>query len=151
MNKTRFRLLVFFMSLSLVGIILVQLYWVNSSIKNNEEQFKFHIQQVLGKVAVRLQENDAYKFLKLYTIHKDSTGKAPSREDMLPYYYNYRNNRKGENIIYSDNMSQRDYNLFFDKERVGNYMGEVNVGEAISLDDNNKSDAKNKSRFKDFF
>ncbi|KAF2517501.1 HAMP domain-containing histidine kinase [Flavobacterium salilacus subsp. salilacus] len=146
MNKTRFRLLVFFMSLSLVGIILVQLYWVNSSIKNNEEQFKFHIQQVLGKVAVRLQENDAHKFFRLYTTYKDSTGKAPSRKDMLPYYYNYRNNRKGENIIYSDNMSQRDYNLFFDKERVGNYFDDVTVSKAISLKDNPNNESEKASR-----
>ncbi len=134
------------MSLSLVGIILVQLYWVNSSIKNNEEQFKFHIQQVLGKVSVRLQENDANKFFRLYNIYKDSTGKAPSREDMLPYYYNYRSNRKGENIIYSDNMSQRDYNLFFDRERGGGYIGNADVNTPIPLGNTANKESKESSR-----
>jgi two-component system phosphate regulon sensor histidine kinase PhoR len=42
MNKLFFRLLVLLMSLSLIGIILVQVYWFNTSFKNNDEQFKFH-------------------------------------------------------------------------------------------------------------
>ena len=88
MNKTRFRLLVFFMSLSLIGIILVQLYWVNSSIKNSEDQFKRHIQQVLGKVAVKLHQKDEYKFLELYKAYEDSIGHSPSREEMQAAYCN---------------------------------------------------------------
>ena len=39
MNKARFRLLVFLMSLSLIGIILVQLYWITTSLNKNEEEF----------------------------------------------------------------------------------------------------------------
>ncbi|QYJ68046.1 sensor histidine kinase [Flavobacterium litorale] len=149
MNKTRFRLLVFFMSLSLMGIILVQLYWVNSSIKNNEEQFKFHIQQVLGKVANKLQENDGLKFLRLYNISKDSLGEAPSREDMLPYYYNSRRkNIKGQNIIYSDNMSQRDYNLFFDRDRVGGYL-DSDMDNPIPLGNNSNDTDTESSRTRD--
>ena len=51
MNKTIFRLLVFLMSLSLIGIILVQLYLINASFQNNEEQFKHHVKQVIGSVS----------------------------------------------------------------------------------------------------
>jgi two-component system phosphate regulon sensor histidine kinase PhoR len=86
MNKARFRLLVFFMSLSLIGIILVQLYWVNSSLKNNDQQFKYHIQQILGNVSAKVQEHEASDFYKLYSKFKDSTGRAPSKNDLLPYY-----------------------------------------------------------------
>jgi len=39
------------MSLSLIGIILVQLYLINTSLKDNDEQFKYHVKQVLGNVA----------------------------------------------------------------------------------------------------
>jgi two-component system phosphate regulon sensor histidine kinase PhoR len=41
------------MSLSLIGIILVQVYWFNTSFKNNDEQFKFHVTQVMGNVAAK--------------------------------------------------------------------------------------------------
>ena len=51
MNKLFFRLLVLLMSLSLIGIILVQVYWFNTSFNNNDEQFKFHVKQVISDVA----------------------------------------------------------------------------------------------------
>lgn len=124
MNKTRFRLLVFFMSLSLIGIILVQLYWVNSSLKNNDEQFRFHIQQVLGKVASKLQANDRYEFFALYTHFRDSAGRKPQREEMLTYYNRSKSKNTGRKVIYSDNMSQRDYNLFFDNQDAEKYLSD---------------------------
>ena len=51
MNKLFFRILVFLMSLSLIGIILVQVYWFSTSFQNNDEQFKFHVKQVIGSVS----------------------------------------------------------------------------------------------------
>lgn len=86
MNKTRFRLLVFFMSLSLVGIILVQLYWVNSSLKNNDDQFRYHMMRLLGKVSGKFQEQEAREFYDIYYSYRDSVGKEPLREDLLQYY-----------------------------------------------------------------
>jgi len=96
MNKTRFRLLVFFMSLSLIGIILVQLYWVNSSLKNSEEQFKFHIQQVLTKVSDKLDEQEADEFKKVYKNLKDSIGREPSRADLISLYGSNTKNKSGQ-------------------------------------------------------
>ena len=119
MNKTRFRLLVFFMSLSLIGIILVQLYWVNSSLKNSEDQFKFHVQQVLVRVAYRLEQQEGEAFYKIYEEFIDSTGRTPLRKDLLPLYEKYKGERK-ETVIYSD-LVTRDYDdddVFFEKEKV---------------------------------
>ncbi|OYQ37314.1 two-component sensor histidine kinase [Flavobacterium cyanobacteriorum] len=114
MNKTRFRLLVFFMSLSLIGIILVQLYWVNSSLKNNDEQFRYHMQRILGKVSVRLQEQEAREFYELYNKYRDSTGQEPYQEDLLRYY---RSRVQGaEDVIYGSSPEQEDYSsMFFEK------------------------------------
>ena len=78
MNKTRFRLLVFFMSLSLIGIILVQLYWVNSSLKDSDQQFKYRVQQVLGKVAGKLQQYERDRLWQIYNEFRKKEGRAPS-------------------------------------------------------------------------
>ena len=122
MNKTRFRLLVFFMSLSLIGIILVQLYWVNSSLKDSDEQFKFTVKQILGNVSYNLKRQQGYAFLKIYDRYTDSVGHPPSRQDLLPYYENNIIKERYENIIYSDNVTGEDYqDLFFDKEDVENF------------------------------
>ncbi len=119
MNKTFFRLLVILMSLSLIGIILVQVYWFNTSFNNNEEQFKYHIKQVLGNVADKLQKQEAYSYLSRYNKLKDSTGQLPSKSDFLEFGYYQRDSRTNQVITYSNSISSEDYNIsasFFDKK-----------------------------------
>nr|WP_294936866.1 HAMP domain-containing sensor histidine kinase [uncultured Flavobacterium sp.] len=118
MNKTRFRLLVVLMSLSLLGIILVQLYWIDTSYKNNEEQFKYHVQQVVGNVANKLQQQEAFEFYRKYNKLKDSIGKAPRQSDLKEYFFVERDPKTNEQVIYSNTIVSEDYNLtssFFDK------------------------------------
>lgn len=118
MNKFVFRLLVVLMSLSLLGIILVQVYWFNKSLENNEEQFKFHVKQVLGNVARKLQKQEEYAFYNKYNKAKDSTKKQPKTEDLLEYGYYQRNAKTNQTIIYSNSIISEDYDIFstfFDK------------------------------------
>jgi two-component system, OmpR family, phosphate regulon sensor histidine kinase PhoR len=118
MNKTRFRLLVVLMSLSLLGIILVQLYWIDTSYNNNEEQFKYHVQQVVGNVANKLQQQEAFEFYRKYNKLKDSIGIAPKQSDLKEYFFVERDPKTNEQIIYSNTIISEDYNLnrsFFDK------------------------------------
>lgn len=119
MNKLFFRLLVVLMSLSLIGIILVQVYWFNTSFKNNEEQFRFHVKQVIGNVADKLEKEEAFSFVDKYKKLKDSIGKEPQKSDFLEFGYYQRNSLTNETIIYSNNIISEDYNIsssFFDKK-----------------------------------
>lgn len=120
MNKLFFRLLILLMSLSLIGIILVQVYWFNTSFQNNDEQFRFHVQQVISNVAVKLQKQEAYNFYDKYNHYKDSTGKVPQKNDLLEFYYVQKNSRTNETIIYSNSIISEDYDIssaFFDKKK----------------------------------
>jgi len=119
MNKLFFRLLVLLMSLSLIGIILVQVYWFNTSFKNNDEQFKFHVKQVIGNVADKIQKQETYSFYDKINHYKDSTGKVPEKDDILEFYYVQKNPRTNKTIIYSNSIISEDYNIsptFFDKK-----------------------------------
>ncbi|MGQ2984704.1 ATP-binding protein [Flavobacterium sp.] len=153
MNKTRFRLLVFFMSLSLIGIILVQLYWVNSSLKNNDEQFRYHIQGILDKVTNKLEEQEADEFYKTYVKAKDSLGGNPNRNDLVPFYVQEDGSRR-KPIIYSDNVTREDYSdVFFDKYRVDNFVrrksgSKASAGQEGSTD--KKAGADDRERWFDF-
>jgi len=118
MKKLRFKLLVFFMSLSLVGIILVQLYWITTSFSKNEEEFKFHVQQVLGNVSNSLKEKELISFYKHYNKIIDSTGSVPKEEDLKEIYFYERNKKTNETIIYSSTLVAENYGItssFFDK------------------------------------
>ena len=119
MNKLFFRILVILMSLSLIGIILVQVYWFNKSFENNEEQFKFHVKQVLGNVADKLQKKEQYTYFEKYNNVIDSTGKAPDKSDFLEFGYYQRDSRTNETIVYSNSIISEDYGItssFFDKK-----------------------------------
>jgi two-component system phosphate regulon sensor histidine kinase PhoR len=119
MNKLFFRLLVLLMSLSLIGIILVQVYWFNTSFNNNDEQFKFHVKQVLGNVAAKLHNREAYSFYDKYNHYKDSTGKIPQKDDLLEFYYVQKNPRTNQTIIYSNKLISEDFKIssgLFDKK-----------------------------------
>lgn len=119
MNKLFFRLLVILMSLSLIGIILVQVYWFNKSFENNEEQFKFHVKQVLGNVSEKLQKQEEYSYYEMYNHLKDSTGKVPQKSDFLEFGYYQRDSRTNETIIYSSSIIAEDYGItasLFDKK-----------------------------------
>ncbi len=111
MNKFKFRLLVSVMSFSLMGIIIVQLYWINSSYKNNEEQFKFHVQQVIGNVANRLEQNEATNFYRKYNELKDSIGVAPKQSELKQFMYVERNPTTNEQVIYSNTLILEDFNM----------------------------------------
>lgn len=119
MNKLLFRLLVFLMSLSLIGIILVQLYLINTSFKNNEEQFKFHVKQVIGNVADNFKEKEVYSLLNQYNILKETKGKKPTKTELLDFVLVQKNRTTNKTIIYSNSILSEDYNInlsFFDKK-----------------------------------
>ena len=119
MNKLFFRLLVFLMSLSLIGIILVQVYWFNTSFKNYDEQFKIHVKQVISDVADKIQKQETYKFYDKINHIKDSTGKLPKKDDLLEFYYVQKNPKTNKTIVYSNSIISEDYNIsptFFDKK-----------------------------------
>ena len=130
MNKQRFRLLVFLMSLSLIGIIVVQLYWINTSLIVNQEQFKNHVQQVIGNVSEKLNNQELITFITEYNKIKDSTGSAPEINVLKEIFFYERNTNTNETIIYSNTVVAENYGIngsFFDKNA-----DSVNVGNLVS-------------------
>jgi len=119
MNKLFFRILVLLMSLSLIGIILVQVYWFNTSFQNNDEQFKFHVKQVISNVANKLQKQEEYTYYEKFNRYKDSTGKIPQKNDLLEFYYIQKNHRNNTTIVFSNSIASENYHIpstFFDKK-----------------------------------
>ena len=119
MNKLFFRILVLLMSLSLIGIILVQVYWFNTSFQNNDEQFKFHVKQVISNVANKLQKQEEYIYYEKFNRYKDSTGKIPQKNDLLEFYYIQKNHKNNTTIVFSNSIASEDYDIpstFFDKK-----------------------------------
>ena len=120
MNKILFRLVIFLMTISLLGIIIVQGYLINASFKNKEEQFKLQVKQVIDNVSKKLQEQETYTFLTTYNKLKDSIGQVPEKSELVKFFYVEKNTQTNETIIYSNSVIAEDYSVsssFFDKTK----------------------------------
>lgn len=63
MSKKIFVLLILLMSLSLIGIIFVQAYYINGSVKNEKDRFKFNVDKVLNYVSNSLEEREKAEYV----------------------------------------------------------------------------------------
>ncbi len=59
-----FVLIVVLMSVSLIGIIAVQLYWINNAVESKKEQFQNDVQKSLGSVSEKINEKEEAQFEK---------------------------------------------------------------------------------------
>ena len=62
MSKKLFILLVILMSMSLIGIIFVQGYWIKTSVENKEEQFSYTVTQVLRSVTDAIEQREIRQY-----------------------------------------------------------------------------------------
>src|SRR5690554_6766373 len=86
MNNMLFRTLVVLMSLSLLGIIFVQLYWINSSLEQSEKQFQYQVKQVMGNVSDKLEQIEMKSYLSSYYNLRDSIGTEPKKQELVKYW-----------------------------------------------------------------
>lgn len=61
MSKRIFILIVVLMSISLIGIISVQVYWIKDAIENKRRQFKTDVTIALGRTAEKIQEQEEFE------------------------------------------------------------------------------------------
>lgn len=113
------------MSISLIGIILVQLYWINSSFQKNDEQFRHHALVVLNNVSQKLNDKEMVDFYTSVKKFRDSTGREPKKEQLKKLFYYEKDSNTKEILIYTNTIVPEDFGLsasFFDKNA-----GKINI------------------------
>ena len=116
MNKKLFVLLVILMSLSLLGIIFVQVYWIRTSINDKEEQFSRTVTDLLGKVADRVEMMEMKEYSDRLASMVDSIGE-PKSTQYRNFLFVDRDLNSDEILFYSHGILEEDYNVsstFFD-------------------------------------
>ena len=97
------------MSLSLIGIIFVQGYWIKNTVETNEEQFSFNAKQVLINVSDQLEREELDKYYVQYAILADST--KPSSTRLSELFRIKQNELSNETFYYTNSLLQEDYKL----------------------------------------
>ena len=116
MNKRLFVLLVVLMSLSLIGIILVQVFWIKQSVEDKEEQFSTTVSEVLHTVSEKIEERERKDYFERYINIKDSVGEPKTRHLKDIFFIDHDLN-SNEIRFYSHGILEEDYNIastFFD-------------------------------------
>ncbi len=101
--------LLLLMSLSLIGIIFVQGFWIKNTMESKEAQFTFNAKQLLIEVSKKLEEDEFEEYFFSILGEIDSIGQPQkvTVDELL------RVQQEGNNtFLYSNSVIQEDYKLF---------------------------------------
>lgn len=140
MNKKLFVFLILLMSLSLLGIIFVQGYWISNSYKTKDEQFSSTVKNSLLNVSRTIQERELDEYYYLYSGLVDSLG-SPESITVNELLYAIRDDRNQEKSVFYNSILAEDFKLstnIFDTEidsikfkRITNRREKIKIKDAI--------------------
>ncbi|MFV0564521.1 MAG: sensor histidine kinase [Flavobacteriaceae bacterium] len=110
MSKKLFVLLIVLMSLSLIGIIFVQMYYIKGAVENEKARFRFNVDKALNYVSNNIQENEISTYFDKFQNLISSQENVDSTAVSQLFIYQQNNNTK-ETLIYRSNVLEDNYKL----------------------------------------
>ncbi|MDP6922139.1 MAG: hypothetical protein QGH06_04110, partial [Lutibacter sp.] len=122
MRKRVFLFIVILMSIALIGIISVQVFWIQQTVQIKEAQFTENVRFSLAKVAedIKLREFEEF-YLDISEKYKDQ-GKKYAYADVRKYVFEKIDTASNERFTYSQSIVEANYKVplaFTDTDSVG--------------------------------
>ena len=113
MKKDFFILLVTLMIVSLVAVIVVQAYWINSAFENKEEEFSLAVSQSLQSVSTKVQDLEISDYIAAYQQLIDSIGTPDESNftDIFLFVDNEDDITSNLTSFYAFGILEEDYNI----------------------------------------
>ena len=111
MNKIKYSILVLLMSISLIGIIFVQSFWIKTTLDNRERQFSLNVNQALKAVTQSIKDREMRDYLAVYQKLIDSIGEPQESQLTSVFQYINRNQNTNQTFVYSHGILEEDYNI----------------------------------------
>ena len=111
MNKIKYSILVMLMSISLIGIIFVQSFWIKTTLDNRERQFSLNVNQALKAVTESIKDREMRDYLAVYQKLIDSIGEPQESQLTSVFQYINRNQNTNQTFVYSHGILEEDYNI----------------------------------------
>jgi two-component system phosphate regulon sensor histidine kinase PhoR len=99
------------MSLSLAGIVTVQIYWIINSINEKEDQFSFAVSETLASVSAELDTREVENFYDALNQIRDSLGVQTDTRTLSELMLLQRNQNFDEASTYSNSLLNENYKL----------------------------------------
>lgn len=121
MNKKVFRFLIILMSVSLIGIIFVQGFWIKNSFENSEEQFSITAKQVLLNVAKTIEKEEFEKYY--FEVAALANSAEPYETKLSELFHVKDKDESSEYYVYTNSILQEDFKvsspfLYGDKDSI---------------------------------
>lgn len=99
------------MSLSLIGIIFVQGYWIKNTVETKEEQFSFNAKQILRKVSNELQQKELESYYFALQDIVDSLGTDADSSRVSEIFEVEQDSVFDEVFVHSNGIIEDNYRL----------------------------------------
>lgn len=103
--------LIIAMSLSLVGIMAIQIYWILHTIRDKEEQFSFAIKQTLVSVANDIEKQEVERYYEAVESLRDSLGVKPKKSTIRSFLIKKYDQTSDEVTTYSNSILMENIKL----------------------------------------
>ena len=110
MSKKLFIILVILMSLSLIGIISVQAYYIKDSIDNEKKQFTFNVKKALSYTSETIEDRELNSYFRKYEQLVDQKKQADSVA-ITNLFIVQQNSNTNETLIYKSGILEENYRL----------------------------------------
>ena len=120
MRKKIFVLIVVLMSTSLIGIIAVQVFWINNAVESKKEQFKNDVQKSLGSVSERINEREEAEFEKQIDDLIENIGLATNAQ-IKNYFFQQIDTTTKQKITFGGTFLEKNFKLptdFLDNDSI---------------------------------
>src|ERR1017187_7965709 len=77
MNKKKIWAIIILMSIALAGVIIVQIYWIDSSIQVRHEQFERSVNEAMNCVVSKLETQEAFSVIDQQSPFNNSNNQDP--------------------------------------------------------------------------
>ena len=110
MNKKLFSVLVILMSLSLIGIIFVQAYYINYSLETKEDQFAFNVKKVLSYASNEVTDIEYSKYVIALNA-LIARGQEPDTSALRSIRVYKQNKDADQIIVYDTGVKEENYTI----------------------------------------
>ena len=131
MKKSYFLALMIFMILSVTGIIIIQWYFIYTSIDNREEEFSMAVKQSMSAVANEIQENELRHYIETFDRVKDSLGTPDSSQLSSLFMFYDSDDESNLSSLFTFGLVEEEYSIPFSGES-GNEITKVKDIKGIS-------------------
>ena len=123
MGKRIFLLIIVLMSIALIGIISVQVFWIKNTIQITEEQFSSNVKFALAKVSEDIRNREFTDFYHRFAeAYKE--GELMEDSDIRKFIYEKVDTTNNERFTYSQSIIEQNYKVpteFFDIDTTLNF------------------------------